>query len=99
VYCKYINGLLYDSVCLKGCRVNELLYFFLPVGQNASDLARVDKDLKERKRERERARFTSMSKERRNELNKKRRELYQRKKGDATLINIVICNNDYGFSS
>ena len=35
-----------------------------------------------------------MSEERRNELNKKRRELYQRKKGDATLSNIVICNND-----
>ena len=40
-----------------------------------------------------------MCEERRNELNKKRRELYERKKGDATLSNIVICNNDYGFSS
>jgi hypothetical protein len=59
----------------------------------------VDEDPKERKRERERARFTSMSEERRNELNKKRRELYQRKKGDATLSDIVLYNNDYGFSS
>ena len=50
-------------------------------------------------RGKERARFASMSEERRNELNKKRRELYQRKKDDATLSNIVICNNDYGFSS
>ena len=54
----------------------------------------MDEDVKERKRDRERARFASMSEERRNELNKKRRELYQRKKGDATLSNIVICNND-----
>ena len=58
----------------------------------------VDEDPKERKRERE-SKIASMSEERRNELNKKRRELYPRKKDDATLSNIVICNNDYGFSS
>jgi hypothetical protein len=34
--------------------------YFL-VGQNALELARVDEDPKERKRERERARFASMS--------------------------------------
>jgi hypothetical protein len=73
--------------------------YFL-VGQNASELARVDEDPKERKRERERARFASKSEEKREGMNRTRScELYQRKKGGATLSNIVICSNDYCFSS
>jgi hypothetical protein len=42
--------------------------YFL-VGQNALELARVDEDPKERKRERERARFASMSEEKREGMN------------------------------
>jgi hypothetical protein len=72
---------------------------YFSVGQNALDLARVDEDMKERKRGRERKRFASMSEERRTELNKKCHQIYHRKNGDATLSNIVICNNKYGFSS
>ena len=42
-------------------------------------LARIDEGLKECKRERERARFASMSKERRNELNKKHHDMSTQK--------------------
>jgi len=50
----------------------------------------VDEHPKEHKRKRERERFALMSKERRNELNKKRRESYQRRKGNATLSIMII---------
>ena len=65
-------------------------YQLIPVGQNTSHSSRVDEHPKECKRKRERERFASTSKERRNELNKKRRESYQRRKGNATLSIMII---------
>ena len=60
----------------------------------------MDEHTKERKQKRERERFASVSKERRNELNKKRRESYKCRKGNATLsIMITVHTDDHGFLS
>jgi len=54
-------------------------------------------DAKERRRQRDRAKRASMSAEERSEINKKRRESYQLKKGQLTTATISKGNIDHCF--